>query len=118
MPKILLYLLGVSQSEVDNELVDIHGLFKLDRDRGDKAFHATPSELRNPPAKRPKFQQLASRLKEYDTLVTTRAVGLGRSTVEVLKTVELLKWDRGGSTAWRYTSTTEPTLTSTPAAQS
>jgi hypothetical protein len=92
MPKILLYLLGATQSDVDNELVDIHELFKLYDDRGDKPFHATPSELRNPPAKRPKFQQLVSCLKDYDTLVTTRAIGLGRTTTEILEAVELLKW--------------------------
>ncbi len=92
MPKTLVYIIGATQSDLDTQVAEIARVIPLDRDRGDKAFAATPSELRNPPAKRPKFQQLVSSLKPYDTLVTTRMNHLGRTIDEVLDTVKQPEW--------------------------
>jgi DNA invertase Pin-like site-specific DNA recombinase len=94
MSKTILYVIGATQSDLDAEMAQIRpaSWLGLDPNRGDKAYSAPPSELRNKPAMRRVFQRVVAELQPYDTLVVTQLNRLGRTVAEGLETRKLLEW--------------------------
>ena len=92
MPKTLLYLIRASEALPKIQMNTIWLAEHLDAERGDYYVAAPPSEIRDPPRRRQKFQQMMSKLSDGDTLLVTRLDELGRNGDEIRETVKLLEW--------------------------
>jgi putative DNA-invertase from lambdoid prophage Rac len=85
------YLISASQSDTEHQLANIRAAgFSLNRAAGDRAAVDPSSAVRDPPGKRRWFPRMRSPLRPGDRLVVTELNRLGRTTVEVLATVQLL----------------------------